>query len=355
VMTMDNDTYYRQVDLAVYRQELDAFLPPVVLDFHAHTWLKRQIRQPPWEAGVPGGNYMIVNTEYGTEALAADGQRFFPGRRYEAVCFGYPAPSADLGACNSYCSVAGQHGGFYPLMLVARDCPTKEVLRQQILDGGFFGYKVVLPWYGDDYGDVTVEDMLSDVAMEVAHELQLVIMLHLPRSLRLADPLNIASLRRLSAAYPAAQIVVAHAGRSYCASTMRDGIGPLRNLPNVYFEVSMVQEPLVIQVLLDHVDSQRVFFGTDLPVAAMRGRRVCINNRWVDVVREPDQGSAFRVSSASLPATFMVYEIARAVRDGALLAGLSSAQLAAIFYDNGMAALGRVAGGRQLAKSRAQV
>jgi len=351
-MTMDDDTYYRQVDLAAYRQELDEFLPPVVLDFHAHTWLQRHLGPIPWEAGVPGGNYMIVNTEYSREALAADGQRFFPDRRYQAVCFGYPVPSADLDACNSYCLEAGRQGWCYPLLLVARDCPPKEVLRQQILDGGFFGYKVVLPWFGDDYGDVTVEDMLSDVAMEVANELQLVIMLHLPRSLRLADPLNIASLRHLSAAYPGAQIVVAHAGRSYCASTMRAGIGPLRDLPNVYFEVSMVQEPLVIQILLDHVDAQRVFFGTDLPVAAMRGRRVCINNRWIDVVREPDQGSSFRLSSPNLPATFMVYEIARAVRDGALLAGLAPAQLAAIFYENGMAALRRVADGRQLARRR---
>ena len=200
-MTMDDDTYYQQVDLVPYRQELNEFLPPVVLDFHAHTWLHRPLGPTPWEAGVPGGSYMIVNTEYGWEA------------------------------------------------------------------------------------------------MEVAHELQLVIMLHLPRSLRLADPLNIASLRRLSAAYPGAQIVVAHAGRSYCPSTMRGGIGPLRVRPNVFFEVSMVQEPLVIQILLDHVDSQRVFFGTDLPVAAMRGRRVCMNDRWVDVVREPDQGSAFRLSA----------------------------------------------------------
>jgi hypothetical protein len=48
----------------------------------------------------------------------------------------------------------------------------------------------------------------------------------------------------------------------------------------------------------------------------------------------------------------MVYEIARAVRDGARLAGLSPAQLAAIFCENGMAALRCVAGGRPLARRR---
>ncbi len=350
-MMVDEETYYEQVDLPVYQQELDNFLPEVVLDFHAHTWLRSHFRQVPWEAGVPGANYMIVSTDYGADELAADGRRFFPTRRYEAVCFGYPVPSADLDACNSYCAGAGR-GDRYPLMLLEKTCPPEEVLREQILEGGFFGYKVVLPWHGDDYGNVTVEDMLSDTAMKVADELRLVIMLHLPRSLRLADPLNIASLQRLSDTYPAAQIVVAHAGRSYCPSTMRDGIGPLQALANVYFEVSMVQEPLVIQILLDHVDSRRVFFGTDLPVAAMRGRRVCVNNRWVDVVRQPDQGSAFRLSSASLPATFMTYEIIRAVRDGGRLAGLSTPQLSAIFHENGMAALARVAGGKQLARAR---
>jgi predicted TIM-barrel fold metal-dependent hydrolase len=350
----DEITYYNTVDLPVYYNELEEYLPETVLDFHTHVWLKEHFRVVPWAGGVPGGSYMIVAMDYGFEALQADGKRFFPTRKYEAVCFGYPAPTGNIEASNAYVSHGGGHPGLYPLMVQRNDSTPSETIREQLQAGAFFGYKVATPWQGDDYGDVTVEDMLGEAAMEVANEQQLVVLLHLPRSGRMADPVNIKGLQRLSKDYPQAQIVLAHCGRCYCPGLMQKGIGALKDLENLYFDVSMVQDPVVLQILFDHVPSARVFYATDLPVAAMRGRRVCVNDHWVDVVREPSQGSAFRISSESLNATFMAYEIARAVRDAALLVGLSRQELRSIFYDNGMALLSRVAQGKTLQSARKQ-
>jgi predicted TIM-barrel fold metal-dependent hydrolase len=345
--------YYQQVDLPVYREELEPVLPDTILDFHAHVWTRDHWRRVPWEAGVPGGKYMVVRTDYGFDALQADLARFFPTRRVDAVCFGYPIPSsADLDAGNRYLARGGGHAGRYPLMVVHKDETPKAVLEQQVREGIFFGYKVGLPWHGNDYGDVTVEDMLTAAQMELADELSLVVLLHLPRAGRLADPANSASLRRLAARYPRAQIVLAHCGRAYCPDVMRRGIGAVRDLDNVYFDVSMVQDPVVLQILFQHVDSRRVLFGSDLPVAAMRGRRVCVNDHWVDVLREPDQGSGYRVGLKQLRATFMVYEIIRAVRDAAEFAGLSNSQLSAIFFDNGMALLYAAMEGGQMRRIR---
>lgn len=346
--------YYPRVDLPVY-QELEPVLPGAILDFHAHVWTPDHWKRVPWEAGVPGARYMVVRTDYGFEALGEDLARLFPTRRAEAVCFGYPIPSsADLDASNGYLAHGGGQPGRYPLMIVHKDDTSRDVLEQQVREGAFFGYKVGLPWHGNDYGDITVEDMLTPAQMELADELSLVVLLHLPRAGRLADPANTASLLRLSSSYPGAQIVLAHCGRAYCPDVMRRGIGPLEFLENVYFDVSMVQDPVVLQVLFQHVDSKRVLYGSDLPVAAMRGRRVCVNDHWVDIVREPDQGSGYRVGLEQLQATFMVYEIIRAVRDAGELAGLSREQLAAIFYDNGMALLYAVMEGGQMRRIREQ-
>jgi hypothetical protein len=297
---------------------------------------------------------MIVETDYGFESLIEDGERFFPTRKFAAVCFGYPAPSGDWEACNAYVAHGGGHPGMFPLSVQGKEGVPKDALRQHIQAGAFFGYKVATPWQGDDYGSVTVDDMVGETAMGLANELKLVVLLHLPRSGRLADPLNIASLQRLAKSYPQAQIVLAHCGRSYCPGIMQKGIGALQGLENLYFDVSMVQDPVVLQILLEHVSSSRVLFATDLPVAAMRGRRVCVNDHWVDVVREPSQGSAYRLSAETLNATFMVYEIARAVRDAAQLSGLSREETRSIFYTNGMAILSRVAGGQPLQQLQAR-
>ena len=47
------------------------------------------------------------------------------------------------------------------------------ILESAYRQGGFFGYKVFLNWLGDDYGDITIEDMLSPVEMKIADKYNL--------------------------------------------------------------------------------------------------------------------------------------------------------------------------------------
>ena len=48
----------------------------------------------------------------------------------------------------------------------------------------------------------------------------------------------------------------------------------------------MVMDPTVLRMVFDNIASSRVLFATDLPVAAMRGRRVYVMDHWVDLVLE---------------------------------------------------------------------
>ena len=128
---------------------------------------------------------------------------------------------------------------------------------------------------------------------------------------------------------------------------MRRAIGSIRDLPNVWMDTSMVMDPLVLQIALEAIGPGRLVFGTDFCVAAMRGRRVRVMDHWVDVVLPGRPQSAFRVQSDNMRATFMAVEIAVAVRDAAERVGLSEADRHAIFFENGMALLDRVMGGRQ--------
>lgn len=258
------------------------------------------------------------------------------------MCFGYPTPAADIELTNNYVALAGHKRNLFPLMLAGRDMMSREKIEQRILNDSFLGYKVFLNWYGNNYGNVSIEDMIGPVEMELANEYHLIVLLHVPRDERLADPEVQAGVRSLSRNYPNAQIVLAHCGRCYLPDQMKMAINAVRDLKNVYLDTSMVMDPLVLQMVFETIDSKRVLFGTDLPIARMRGRRVYVMDHWVDVVSGDYPPSAYRVEAKDIHATFMVYEIILAIRRAAEKARLSQYQLQAIFYDNGTALLKKV-------------
>ncbi len=335
-----------------FRDRVAPFLPPVVLDFHAHTWRKSDWYSVPWKAGAAGGGYLVADEDYPVERLLADGRACFPDREYRAVCFGYPTPSADNGKDTAYVAGAGRRRGLYPLMIVGSSLNVPaEVIRQRLDEGRFLGYKVFLPWHGDDYGSTRVQDMLSAREMDIAQELGLVVLLHVPRSGRLADPEVQDGVRWLSREWPGARVVLAHCGRCYLPAEMAGAIGFLRDLPNVFLDTSMVMDETVLRMVFDGIDSARVVYATDFPVAAMVGRRVRVMDHWVDVVASETPESAYRVRADGVPATYMALEIAYAVLQAGRAAGLTQEALQAVFYQNGMNVLRGVRGGEALIRA----
>jgi predicted TIM-barrel fold metal-dependent hydrolase len=351
---MDEEKHYRTVDLPFYEQEIAPFLPPAVLDFHAHTWRRQDWHSVPWEENKPGASYMVSEENYPVEALLADGKQVFAGREYRAVCFGYPTPSADNAKDTAYVAQAGKRRGMYPLMVTGSPLGVpKERLRLLLDEHGFLGYKVFLGWHGNDYGDRRVQDMLGSNEMDVAQERGLVVLLHVPRSGRLADPVIQDGVRWLSRGWPGSKIVLAHCGRCYLPAEMEKAIGSLRDLPNVYLDTSMVMEETVLRMVFEGVESTRVLFATDFPVAAMRGRRVRVMDHWVDVVSGEYPPSAYRVPGDGIRATFMALEIALAVVKAGAAAGLSDAAVRDVFFGNGMRVLRAVHGGAALRRVEA--
>jgi hypothetical protein len=219
------------------------------------------------------------------------------------------------------------------------------VLRQRIEEYNFLGYKVFLNWLGDDYGNKRVEDMLGANEMDLAHELGLVVLLHVPRAGRLADPEVQRGVRWLAEGWPGARIVLAHCGRCYLPAEMEKAARFLRDLPTVFLDTAMVMDEVVLQMAFDSLGPSRVLFATDYPVAAMRGRRVRVMDHWVDIVQGDYPTSAYRVRAEGIRSTFMSVEIALAVIGAARRVGLTEKQLHAVFFDNGMSLLRGVMGG----------
>lgn len=327
-----------------YRNEIAPVLPPKILDFHTHTWSAANWKEKPWEVGKTGGQYMVTDEFYPPERLLQDGRACFPGRDYQAVCFGYPTPATDWELDTAYVAEAAwRHAGLWPLVLAGPDLGlSRQRYERALAEGRFYGFKVFLNWYGDNYGERQVEDMLGPTEISLANERRLVVVLHVPGRGRLADARIQAGVRWLSRACPAGQIVLAHCGRCYLPSEMQAAIACLRGLSNVWMDASMVMDPVVLQIALNEIGPGRLLFGTDFPVAAMRGRRVRVLDHWVDVVLPGYPPSAYRVAGDNIRAGFMAWEIVLAIRWACEMVGLSPAERDGIFYANGMARLQNV-------------
>jgi len=340
-------------DLAFYRAHIAPLLPPVILDVHAHTWRSAHWRQIAWETDAPGGAYMVTRPDYDHHALQADARTLFPDRPYHAVCFGYPTPLADLDQTNDYTAALGQQPGRYPLFITGRGLHPLAIIEERLRTQRFFGYKIFLPWLGDDYGAITLPDMLGHPEMALAHRLRLLVLLHLPGLRRLADPALQADLRRYAGDYPHAQFILAHCGRCYLPDELAAAIPAIADLPNVYLDTAMVMDPTVLQIALEQLGSSRLLFGTDLPVANMRGRRVYAADHWIDLVLDGHGYalSAFRAITPHMHATFMTYEIILALHRATQRLHLPPSHLAAILHDNSYHLLAAVMDGAHLARA----
>lgn len=351
---MTDQERYEQVDMPFYHAEIAPVLPPRVLDFHVHTSEPEHRRTIPWKTDTPGAKYMVTTEAYPVADLLADRARLFPDRPYGIVCFGWAGPSSDVEKTNAYASTLSAQKDLYPLLLAGNGLVPVEDLRRGVCEDGAFGYKVFMDWVGDNYGDVTIEHMLGPAERELADELGLVILLHVPRSGRLADPVVQEGVRDLACNHPNARIVLAHCGRCYLPDEMARAVDSVADLDNVYLDTAMVMDPTVLQIVLEQIPASRLVYATDLPIALMRGRRVYVMDHWVDMVLEGYPASAYRIASEGIRASYMVYEIILAIRRAAERSGLTESELHGIFYDNGMRLLEHVRDGKQLAEVEAR-
>jgi hypothetical protein len=342
---MNMDEHYYNFDLPFYQERVEPYLPQSVLDFHAHVWHSTHWKFNPWEEKKNGAAYMVTETTYSFDDLLRDAHTIFPGKIYKAVCFGNPTPAVDRIKTNEYLSHGAktkEQSTLFPLMIAGKGLHSSQQLEKELLEGRFFGYKVHLPWFGNNYSSITIEDMLGTVEMELAEKYRLIVLLHVPRSDRLADPVVQRGVRKLAVTYPRVSLVLAHCGRCYLPDQMSKGVDAVKDLPNVYFDSSMVMDPTVIEILLEKVASSRFVFATDFPVPAMRGRRVYVADHWVDLVLEGYPPSDFRVQSNNIQASFMVYEIILAILRAAERVKLREEETQAIFHDNGINIINKV-------------
>ena len=341
---MDKDQeHYEKVDLPFYKENIEPRIPGEILDFHVHLWKMELWKIDPYKENKKGSKYIVTNEDYTFKDLERDTSKIFLGKKYKAVCFGNPTPAIDLDKTNKYISEGSfSRSNIYPLMIAGKGLLSGEQLEREVIENRFLGYKVFMNWFGNDYGNITVEDMIGPVEMKIADKYNLIVLLHVPQSDRLADPVVQKGIRNLSTTYPNANIVLAHCGRCYLPDKMKRAVSAIKDLDNVYLDTAMVMDPTSLGILLEQIDIKRLVFGTDLPIPVMRGRRVYAMDHWIDVVLEGYPESGYRIQSNNIRATFMVYEIILAIIRACELLKISKEEIRSIFHDNGMEIINKI-------------
>lgn len=323
----------KEANLSIWDDELKDFVPDTIFDFHCHIWLRDHMRET-WSMESTNPSLPITCEEFSVEDLVKAESTLFPGRKVETLMFGFPAKEVDIDKNNDYVSHSIQKVNGYGLMMPSLGASSEE-LDTIVSEGNFIGFKpywTFVTWKEQD--EVRISDMVTRAQLEVANARKLIILLHIPRKLRLADPDNLDWIKKMAKRYPNARFVIAHVGRSYCSWPAKAGLDQLKDLENVYFDTAMVQNPVVYQLLFRKVSLERIIFGTDLPIAWERGRVVCVNGRNLFVTAKPYSWSLSMAGEKALECTYFVYEMLRAIKEAAELEGLSPTQLKSIFYDN---------------------
>ena len=324
-------------DRRIFEEELASFIPERVLDFHVHV-----INEGVCEADDPYDCAGHPLTKFDYDDLRQASAQALPGRQVYGVCFGTPGPSRDWQANNRYLSEASDHERFFPLRLFNPRVDTPDGLRADLEQSRFYGLKPYPDFVGKaDVTTVEIHEMLPAWCMEIVDRLGLIIMLHVPRKGRLADPLNQQQVIELAKRYPNARIVLAHIGRAYFLKCVVGQLDDLKGLANVYFDLAMLNHWEVLKYTFEQIPADRLLFGTDIPIALAAGKSVEINDQYTYITPVPWKLSILD-DHGKIAFTSFLNEQLRAIKKAVQQAGLGDSFVEKLFFDSGMQLLGKL-------------
>jgi len=312
---------YREFDLDFWERELEDFVPALVYDLHVHIWSEAHRGKL---EGPPTGLRREIDYRDHLDWAA----KLFPGREMHYLILGTPIPGMDVEGHNRWMieQVAADPKSRVS-MLVTPDMPPEYIV-EQVKKHGFWGLK---PYrlFAPDAANARIRDFLPEATIEVAHDLGLAITLHLSRKTGPADPENLEDLRGYTGKYPRVQWVLAHCARAFNASTLEESIHALKDLPNIWYDTSAVNDLYSHYLLMKVEDRRRVMFGSDnVVVGCARGKYVTYGRAWQFFGGWPE------LPHCDPTPTFVIYEQLRQERRAADMAGLTRGEVEDHFSGN---------------------
>lgn len=327
-----------EADLTIFRRELGGFVPDRIFDAHAHLWARGH--------APPGSGPVFENAAQEVVGLAEYRSLMAglaPGRQIVGGLFipgAVAAQGADLTAENELVAhqTAGQDGCRSALLISPEmdgEAVRAEVhrLRPAALKCYHLRSAARPTW------DAEIPAYLPEAHVQIAHEERLCIVLHMVRPRALADASNQFWIRRYCERYPNMQLILAHAGRGFNPHHTAEGIPALRDLRNLWCDMSAVTEVGACEAIIEALGPDRLLYGSDFPVSHLRGRCVAVGDGFVWLYEETlDWQTA---SFQPLQPILVGLESLRTLKQAVWRCRLSDRQVEDIFYHNAKRLLGK--------------
>ena len=331
----------KNVDEIYYQKVLKDFLPGEIIDIHTHVFYDRFRAREREKHNVTWPS--LVAKENPVEDLLETYRLMFPGKKVTPLIFGnLTSKEDDFEAGNAYIRECSNQYNL-PALYFARPEEPAALLEEKLTTEGFLGVKVYLSLSPDHIpvNEITIFDYLPHHQLEVLDHHKAIAMLHIPGSGRLRDPVNLEQMLIIENKYPGVKLIIAHVGRAYCEGDLGDAFQRLSSTVHMMFDISANTNEQVFLQLIRAVGPGRILFGSDLPVTRMRMKRICENNRYINIVPpglygdisgDPHMREASREEGEKL--SFFLYEEIAAFKKAAEAAQLTRQDIENVFYHN---------------------
>ncbi len=331
---------YTEFDLSFYEKYLRSRIPSKIFDVHVHMNLPEHIEKVPAERwfsdwALECGRLLPCDDAY------ACAREIFPETEYSIAGFPWPIKEADIEGNNRYLAEMRKKGKCSPFMTVKPGWD-QESIDKALTKGGFVGFKPYPDMVSGLKGaDISIFSFLPHEQWEILNRHKKAVMLHLPRKGRFSDNDNVRELLEIRQKYPDITIIIAHFGRSFCPYYLKNGLSKMKGAEGFYFDTSAVLNPEVYDIAFSEISTDRILFGSDMPIPFFHGRRTWTEKDYKNLCREKYSWNkdGHEPPEIEKKYTLFIYEQMKSMLDAVERNGLNDNQKLGIFFKNAKKAL----------------
>lgn len=274
---------YSEHDQQIWDEDLQDFVPERVFDAHIHMFHPGHLAESSPAAANPWGLADLANLKQWAE-------RLYPGRETHFLVLGTPLPGIEVAAHNAWCiDQVRQDPQSRMNRLVTPSCRLQDIERD-LREPGFIGLKPYRSFsVTGDIAQCRIHEFLPHEQLELANELGLWVTMHLSRFHGCADEFNLNDLREFTGRrYPKIRWILAHCARSFTYWPIRKAIDQLRDMPNIWYDVSAVTDVRPLITLFSRENRRRILYGSDgVDAMYFHGQYAAMGRAWqgIDISR----------------------------------------------------------------------
>ncbi len=242
-----------------YRDSLMNWLPPDIIDAHAHCNLPGHVGVLPERVQ----NHMMSTFPSLTlEESIAIKAIFFPGKKVRTLRFASAFSGIDHFAANDYLLKNSPSDDRVALYVLPDDIDYSVQMMDNVRVSALKAYYLYF-----DPPATRIYQYFPKEVLEVAQFKGIPIILHLPRLITLCGD----DLMQVLTDFPRLRIVLAHLGLPHLmVPGLEASYERFSNFENLFMDTSMIPSPEVVELALRKFGSNRITYGSDEPLNLIR-------------------------------------------------------------------------------------